>query len=79
MHYLDIFSHAYTTTNGMEAIVVLIHSNTIHLVQFKDRYLFLEAELYRWMYDGYTTGCNRSKRFLSVRRFQQFQLELSHQ
>ena len=78
-HYLNIISHVYTANNKMEATVVLIHYNTTHLVQFKDRYLFLEAELYRWMYDGYTTGCNRSKRFLSVRRFQQFQLELSHQ
>ena len=78
-HYLNIISHVYTANNKMEATVVLIHYNTTHLVQFKDRYLFLEAELYRWMYDGHTTGCNRSKRFLSVRRFQQFQLELSHQ
>ena len=59
MHYLDIFSHVYTTTNGMEATAVPIHSNTVHLVQFKDQYLFLEAELCRWMYDGHITGCNK--------------------
>ena len=49
--------------------------------------LVLEAELYRWMYDGYITECNkqqlamlhnRSKCFSPVHRFQQFQLELSH-
>ena len=40
MHYLDIFSYVFTTTNGMEATVVPIHFTTVHLVQFKDQYLF---------------------------------------
>ena len=58
MHYLTIFSHVYHTINLMDATAVPTHSNTVHLVQFKDQHMLIGVEPYRWIYDGRITGCN---------------------